>query len=461
MTKPSKTLVGTVDPEVLEFTAGQDIELDQVLVEVDCIGTAAHVTMLSRVPVSPLIITDKERRAVVTALIDIIHESRQGRFHINRRDQDVHLAVERVLTRKLGTLGKKVHTARSRNDQIAVDLRLYGRKQLLFALEEVAALAQTLLRFARRHKDWPMVGRTHMQPAMPSSVGLWASAHAESLLDDVVVLQGAIELTDRCPLGSAAGYGVPIAIDRDLTAGLLGFRNIHHNVLYASQARGKYEAATLSALTQVMLSLSRLSQDLILYSLPEFGYFRLPAEYCTGSSIMPQKRNPDVMELVRARTARVGGHAATVAAITAALPGGYNRDLQETKQPFLEGLSLTRSCLRVLESVTRKLKADRRKLETAFTPEVYAADRALELVGEGRSFREAYQYVKTHLDELCRLPPAEAIALKRHAGATAGLDFKAYDARVRELGAFVRRERRRCNRAISQLLGRPYPALVK
>ena len=461
MTKPRKTMVGKVDPEILEFTAGGDIETDLVLVEPDCIGTAAHVTMLSRMPCKPRPVSAGERDSVVAALIDIIRSARRGRFSIRTADQDVHLAIERILTRELGAVGKKVHTARSRNDQIALDLRLYGREQLLCVLEELAACSRALLKFARRHAGWPMVGRTHMRPAMPSSVGLWASAHAESLLEDAVVLRAAFELTDRSPLGSAAGYGVPLPVDRNLTARLLGFRKILHNVLYASMARGKCEAATLSALSQTMLSLSRLSRDLIVYSAPEFGYFRLPEEYCTGSSIMPQKSNPDVMELVRARATRVSAHASAVTAITSALTGGYSRDLQETKQPFIEGISTTRSCLRVTTRLVGRLKADRKNLEDAFAPDVYAADRALELVQEGLSFREAYNYVKTHLDELRKTDPREAVSRKRHTGAPAGLDFEAYEESVRDVEVFVRRERRRCNRAISGLLGIPYPELAE
>ena len=263
--------------------------------------------MLSRMPVKPPVLSPADCKKVIAALKNIIAQAKKGAFKITLADQDVHLAVERTLTAKLGDLGKKVHTGRSRNDQVAVDLRLYAKEQILCAIGEAAALAAALLDFAKKHAADPMVGRTHMQPAMPSSVGLWASAHAESLLDDVALLMAAYELNDQCPLGSAASYGVPLPIDRQLVSDLLGFSRPVHNVLYANNARGKMESVILLAMGQVMLTLSRLAQDLILFTMPEFGYFTLPAAFCTGSSIMPQKRNPDVLELVRGKAVESHG----------------------------------------------------------------------------------------------------------------------------------------------------------
>ena len=236
-----KTTVGTINNETLAYTAGRDVELDHALITVDCIGTAAHVTMLSRMPVKPKLISEAERRQVIEGLVEIISQAQQNKFKIRLADQDVHLAVERTLTKKLGDLGKKIHTCRSRNDQVATDLRLYAKEQLLCTLEEAAALAQALTAFGKKHEKVPMVGRTHMQPGMPSSVGLWATAHAESLLDDCVTLVNAYELNDQCPLGSAASYGVPLPIDRQLTSDLLGFGRPTHNVLYANNGRGKME----------------------------------------------------------------------------------------------------------------------------------------------------------------------------------------------------------------------------
>jgi len=245
-----KTIVGKIHPDVLSFTVGKDPVLDLDLAVWDCLGTAAHVTMLSRMRVKPAILGTEERNRVVAALVDVIREAQSGDFTITEADQDVHLAVERRLTERLGDLGRKVHTGRSRNDQVAVDIRLHARDQLLGLTEEVAALAEGLVKFGRHHAKVPMVGRTHLQPAMPSSVGLWATAYAETLLDDLVMVGASYTYNDRCPLGSAAGYGVPLPVDRELTASLLGFSGPHHNVFHASNARGKNEAMILAACGQ-------------------------------------------------------------------------------------------------------------------------------------------------------------------------------------------------------------------
>lgn len=457
--KNRQTLVGQIDSDVLAFTVGKDPVLDIALAEVDCIGTAAHVTMLSRVPISPPLLSGRDAARVIKALKEIIRDIRTGHFAITEEDQDVHLAVERLLTQRLGNLGKRVHTARSRNDQVAVDLRLFAKTELLRIIDDAAACATALLTFARRHAHVPMVGRTHMQPAMPSTVGVWASAYAESLLDDLHFLRGSYDVNDQCPLGSAAGYGVPLPIDRALTARLLGFRGAIHNVMYASNARGKCEAMILAALAQIMLTLARLAEDLILFSTPEFGYFELPPAFCTGSSIMPQKHNPDVLELVRAKSARVQGYAATVAAIVGNLPGGYNRDLQETKELFFEGLRTTHACLQIMTRLTTGLTAHRKALLAGFTPPVFAADRALDLVAGGMPFRDAYQHVRDHLDELQAINVFEALARKTHLGAAAGLDWRLPATRIRAVKDFAKRERKQYERSIARLLGVPYPKI--
>jgi argininosuccinate lyase len=457
MKKTRKTTVGTIDPNVLDFTAGSDLQLDLALVQADCIGSAAHVTMLSRMPIKPKVITGAECKAVIRELGSIMQRAATGQFSISLDDQDVHLAVERILTAKLGDLGKKVHTGRSRNDQVAVDLRLFSREELIGTVSEALTLAGVLVQFAQRHVAVPMVGRTHMQPAMPSSVGLWASAHAESLLDDVSLLMAVYDLNDQCPLGSAASYGVPLPIDRALTADLLGFSRPVHNVLYANNARGKIESLILQALTQVMLSLSRLAQDLMLFTMPEFGYFSLPAEYGTGSSIMPQKNNPDVVELVRARVARVMACELAVMDIARSLPSGYNRDLQETKGPFMEGLATTRSCLRSMAQMTERMEVNPEALLKGFSSGVFATDRALELVAEGMPFRDAYHYIKANLNELESMDAAGAVLKKTHLGAPAGLDFGWYGDRIKAGREWQNEEWTGHCRAVSKLMGIKYP----
>jgi argininosuccinate lyase len=454
-----KTTVGTIGREALDYTAGRDRVLDLALVEADCIGSMAHAVMLSELPVRPPVLRKSELRPLRGALLGLMREAREGRFEITAEDQDVHLAVERRLTAALGDAGRRIHTARSRNDQVALDLRLHARTELLAAIREAGGLAKALSSLARRNRAVPMVGRTHQQRAMPSSVGLWASAFAEELLDAIALLVGAYELNDQCPLGAAAGYGVPIPIDRRRTSALLGFSRPAPNTLYAIHSRGRLESIALSALGQGMLTLSRLAQDLILYSLPEFGYFTLPAEYCTGSSIMPQKRNPDVLELVRARAARVLSDAAFVAEVLRAAPSGYNRDVQETKEPFLAGLATTRASLAVLTGLIRGIAVDRARLTEAFSPDVFAADEALKRVLGGMPFRDAYHEVKARLEDLRGEDPAISIRARNHLGAPGGLDFNDLDRRIGQKVKWAAAARRKHDRAVSALLGVRYPDL--
>ncbi len=448
-----KTTVGEVDSGVLAYTAGQDRILDRELIEADCFGTAAHVTMLSRVPVKPRLLSPADAQRVIAELRRIITDAAAGKFTITLEDQDVHLAVERRLTEKLGDLGKRVHVCRSRNDQVAVDLRLFAKTRLLEVASAVSKLSASLIRFAKKHEKLPMVGRTHMQPAMPSSVGLWASAWAEGLLDDLTLLMAAYELNDQCPLGSAASYGVPIPIDRQLTSDLLGFSKPVHNVLHANQTRGKLESVILSALSQIMLTLSRMAQDLILFSMPEFGYFSLPLEFTTGSSIMPQKRNPDVLELMRAKAATVLAHSGLVAEILRAAPSGYNRDLRETKEPFMAGFELTLSSLNILVPLMEGLKVNPTALRNAFGPEVFATDSALERVVDGMPFRDAYHEVKANLNRLTGKSPDAALAAKRHLGAPMGLDFASLATRAKEAEAWAVEERAYYQSHRNKLLG--------
>lgn len=448
-----KTLIGAIDADVLSFTVGDDPVLDLKLAVWDCLGTAAHVSTLAAMHKKPAVILPAERDAVIAALREILKEIEAGRFTITAADQDVHLALERCLTERLGDLGRKVHTGRSRNDQVAVDVRLFARDEMLGMVDEVSQLAASLVSFGRKHRKLPMVGRTHLQPAMPSSVGLWATGYAEMLLDDLPGLEAAYITNDLCPLGSAAGYGVPLPLDRMLTARLLGFSRPLHNVFYASCARGKDEACILGACAQIMISLSRLAQDLILFSMPEFGYFKLPKEMCTGSSIMPQKYNPDVLELIRAKAAKVQSNANAVSGILTALPGGYNRDLQDTKGLLMDGLETTRTSLRIMNRMVSSLEVERKALENGFGPGVFATDYALELVAGGMPFRDAYTQVRTHLEDLRASDASAAIAAKDSWGDANGLDFAFYTDKINAVRAWVRERRKHIEKAFSKLMG--------
>ncbi len=448
----SKTTVGVIAREVLDYTAGRDAQLDEVLVSADCLGSAAHAVMLSRMPVQPPLFNATELKTVLDALADIGACAARGRFAIRLADQDVHLAVERDLTRRIGELGRRIHTGRSRNDQAALDLRLYARERLLKITRFAADFMSALLVFARKQRDVPMVGRSHLQPAMPSSVALWATAYVEDMAENLESLRHVYDLNNRCPLGAAAGYGVPLPIDRNLTSRLLGFDAPVHNVLFAVHARGKNEARILDVLAQVMVTLSRLAQDMILFSMPEFDYFHFPRELGTGSSIMPQKNNPDVLELLRARAARLLGHAAGTSELLRALPAGYNRDVQETKQPLLEGLQTTENSLRIMTTLIGGLGVNRETCRAAFTPSVFAADHALMLVRQGVPFRDAYRRVKQHPESIVAGDPRENIAAKNHLGAPGGLDFNRYRRQIVAARRWVASTERRLWSLAQQLL---------
>ncbi|MBE6381800.1 MAG: argininosuccinate lyase [Lentisphaerae bacterium] len=438
--KNAKTITdSTIDPDVLAYTVGDDPILDLNLAVWDCMGTAAHVTMLSEMKgLKRPIVTKGEAATVRKELGKIAALAEKGKFVIRIDDQDVHMAVERMLTEKLGDLGKKIHTGRSRNDQVAVDVRLHMKDAILRTESELVGLAAQLELFGAKTGMVPLVGRTHLQPAMPSSVEMWATGHAEMILDQLENLEAAYRLADANPLGSAAGYGVPLPLDRRRTTELLAFSRSIHNCFGASMARGECEAALLSALAQLMAVLSRLAEDMILFSMPEFAYFKLPRAYCTGSSIMPQKFNPDVLELVRSKAAQVLGLQTASLSLLHAMPGGYNRDLQDCKWLYMKGLDITRTTLRILAKVVAGTTVDPDRCRKAFTPGVFATDVALRKVANGTPWRDAYHAVRDQFAalydgkpaEVASIDPDEAVAAKCHEGTTGGIDHEVYRGRM-------------------------------
>ena len=439
-----------VDGRLEAFTTGDDYLLDRELVEPDCIASIAHARMLAKIGV----LTADEAKQLARELRAIARDHRAGTFAIQPSDEDCHTAIENRLAERLGDLGKKIHTCRSRNDQVIVATRLYAKQALLGLFDDALGLATTLEAFAEQHQDVPMVGRTHTQVAMPSSVGLWAGAWLESLLDDLRLLRTAYDLNDQCPLGSAASYGVPVAIDREYTRELLGFAKLQNNVLYANNSRGKIESIILGAAVQIVIDLSRVAQDLINFSLPEFGYFRIPKELCTGSSIMPQKRNPCGLELVRAKTSTILACYNQILSILKGLPSGYNRDLQETKRPFLQGMALVGACVRVVDITFQSLEVCEERLVAAFTPEVYATDEALRLVVEEKMpFRDAYRQVAASLDQIGTSDPREAIAKRTHAGGPANLRLELADQAIAAARQFVGEQAAAFRNTIDSLLG--------
>ena len=379
-----------LNDQVGRFEAAQNSLLDERLTRHDVWGTLAHIAMLTKIGV----LTETEYSVLKGELCNILELEADHAFTITLQDEDVHTCIENYLVAKTGSVGKKIHMARSRNDQVLVDLRLYGKEQLHGVASKLCNLCLALVELAESHTDVPMPGYTHMQRAMLSSVGLWASSFAEALLDDEKLLSTVYQLNDQSPLGSAAGYGVPIAIDRQYCADLLGFSHVQNNVIYVQNSRGKIEAAIVQALTQIMLDLSKLAQDILLFTTVEYGFFHIPQELCTGSSIMPQKRNLGVMELVRARTQTMLAIQQQILGIISGLPSGYNMDYQETKRPFIEALDLVQESLEICTLVVSELEVNVEHLIAACTFELFAADRAYELaISSNLPFRDAYRIV--------------------------------------------------------------------
>lgn len=417
-----------LDKVVEDFTVGDDYIWDMRLIKADVIGNIAHSTMLQKIG----ILSEEELLTIKKNLISILELHEQGKFIINKEDEDVHTAVENFLTERLGDVGKKIHTARSRNDQILLDVRLYSKERLFEMMENVLTLCKILLEFSKENEFVPMPGRTHTQRAMPSSVGLWASSFLESLLDDFYLLKTAFKINDQSPLGSAASYGVNLNIDRKYVATLLGFEKVQNNVLYANNSRGKTESIIIFALSQIMMDLSKFANDLILFSIPEFNYFTLPEEFCGGSSLMPQKRNPALLELTRAKAEVVNSLYVRVTGIITSLYSGYNRDFQLTKGPLMESLDITQQTLYILGYFIPKIKVNKEILIKSFSPEVYATDRVLELVKEGIPFRDAYKEVGINLELLNNKDPVQNIKSKTHIGATGNLGLDIIEKRLKE-----------------------------
>ncbi len=439
----------TLNALIEEFTVGDDYIIDADLVVSDCLGSIAQARMLEKIG----IMNEAERESLEAELALIAQEGQERRFEIRREDEDCHTAIENRLTQVLGEPGEKIHTGRSRNDQVLTALRIYERSFLLELARVGIKTVLSLTGLARTYRDVPMPGRTHMQIAMPSSVGLWAGAFAEELLGHLSILPAIYELTDQCPLGSAAGYGASLPLDRELTAKLLGFSRVQNNVIYAGNSRSGTEGWILTLAEQLGLTLSRLAQDLILFSMPEFGYFSLPDELCSGSSIMPQKKNPDVLELLRGKAVTLSHAAAAVRQYVHALPSGYNRDIQESKEPFIKAARTILLCLEVTTLTVENLEVHPESLRAACVPEIYATDAAMELVSKGMSFREAYRRIAEKVETIPDRDPAESLKARTSTGTSGNLKI---DIAVESAGRLEKdfdRKRDAINAAFKALCG--------
>ncbi len=393
------------DAEMLRYTARNDWQLDQRLLPYDLRATLAHVRGLGRIGV----IESAEQDQLVISLEQLLERVEQGEFELKPTDEDGHTAIEAALTEQLGDIGRKVHTGRSRNDQVLVALRMYERDVLddLAQVSRTGALA--LIELARNEANTPIPGYTHLQRAVPSSVGLWLSAIAEGIADAIDVIAATRKLVDRCPLGAAAGYGVNLPLDRDGVAQELGFAAVADNPLASQSSRGIVEVQVLSVAWQLMATIRHFAWDLSIFATEEFGFVRLDESLTTGSSIMPNKRNPDLVELMRAACSVVQGAIAELQGMTA-LPSGYQRDLQLTKAPLLRGLDETLATARLLPRLVKGIGFRRERMLAAITAECFATDRAVELALEGVPFREAYRRIAQECADGLRSPTAEDVA---------------------------------------------------
>lgn len=406
-----------INKEVERFTVGEDVILDNELIFPDVLGSIAHAAMLFGIN----ILTKNEFKEIKKSLLKILELEKSGQFVIRDEDEDIHTAVENYLTKTLGKTGKKIHTGRSRNDQVMVDLRLYSKEKLLNIEEELLLFCQTLLKFCRKNEMVVMAGYTHSRHAMPQSVALWGGSFMESLLDNLILLRAAYEINNQSPLGSAASYGVPLNIDRKLVSELLGFEKVQNNVLYVGSSRGKIESVILGALSQVMLDLSRLCEDLILFTREEFGFFSLSEEFCPGSSIMPQKKNPAPLEILRAKSSAVSSYLFQTMNIVQKLPSGYSSDLQLTKGPLMRGMKDTKDALEICNLVMSSLRVNKEKLIAGLSKEIFATDEAYKLVKEGIPFRDAYRQIAGNINKLKINDSQEILLSRKHIGGTGNL----------------------------------------
>ena len=383
-----------VDASIDLFTVGRDREMDLYLARYDILGSIAHITMLESIG----LLTREELDKLTQELRNIYAIAEKGDFLIEDGVEDVHSQVELMLTRSLGDIGKKIHSGRSRNDQVLVDLKLFIRSELQSVVELTDNLFTTLIAQSEKYKNVLMPGYTHLQVAMPSSFGLWFGAYAESLVDDLTVLQAAYRVSNRNPLGSAAGYGSTFPLDRSLTTRLLGFDSMNYNVVYAQMGRGKTERIVASALASIAATLSKLAFDACLFNSQNFGFIKLPDAYTTGSSIMPHKKNPDVFELTRAKCNKIQALPYQITLIANNLPSGYFRDLQIIKEVFLPAFDELKDCLRMVEQMMSRITVNEHILDDCRYDPIFSVEEVNRLTLEGTPFRDAYKQVGLRIE---------------------------------------------------------------
>ena len=378
-----------VNEEIEKFTVGRDREMDLYLAKYDVLGSMAHITMLESIG----LLGSDELPKLLSELKNIYRLAEKGEFVIEDGVEDVHSQVELMLTRKLGDMGKKIHSGRSRNDQVLVDLKLFTRAEIKEIAEEVEVLFNELIAQSNKYKNVLMPGYTHLQVAMPSSFGLWFGAYAEGLVDDMMFLQAAFKITNRNPLGSAAGYGSSFPLNRTLTTKLLGFGSMDYNVVYAQMGRGKTERNVAYAMASIAGTIAKLAFDACMFNSQNFAFVKLPDECTTGSSIMPHKKNPDVFELTRAKCNKIQSLPQQIMLIMNNLPSGYFRDLQIIKEVFLPAFKELKDCLKMTSYIINKMKVNENILDDSRYDNMFSVEEVNRLAANGMPFRDAYKKV--------------------------------------------------------------------
>ncbi len=384
----------SVNEKIEKFTVGRDPEFDILLAQFDVQGSLAHTQMLESIG----LLEKSELSDIQVELKNIYQEIQAGNFIIEEGIEDVHSQVELLLTRKLGEAGKKIHSGRSRNDQVLVDLKLFTRSRLQEVAESSNRLFELLISLSDKFKDVLLPGYTHLQIAMPSSFGLWFGAYAESLVDDMEMLQTAYKIANKNPLGSGAGYGSSFPLNRTMTTELLGFQELHYNVVYAQMSRGKTELFATTAISQVASTLSRMAMDICLYNSQNFGFIKLPDEMTTGSSIMPHKKNPDVAELLRGKTNRLKGLPNEIQLVMGNLPSGYHREMQILKEILMPAFDEILNCLDMTYFMLSNIEVKENILADEKYDMLFSVERVNELVLQGTPFREAYKIIGNEIN---------------------------------------------------------------
>ncbi len=404
-----------VNERIEKFTVGKDREMDLYLAPYDVLGSMAHITMLESIG----LLTSEELQTLLPELRNIYQIAESDEFVIEQGVEDVHSQVELLLTRKLGDVGKKIHSGRSRNDQVLVDMKLFTRDAIRKLVVKLDELINTLLKQSEKYKAILLPGYTHLQVAMPSSFGLWFAAYAESLVDDLQLMSAAYKVCNKNPLGSAAGYGSSFPLNRRMTTELLGFDDLNYNVVYAQMGRGKMERTVGFALAGIAATISKLAFDACMYNSQNFGFIKLPDQFTTGSSIMPHKKNPDVFELTRAKCNKIQSLPQQITLITNNLPSGYFRDLQIIKEIFLPAFDELTDCIDMVNLMMQKIKVNEHILDDDKYSLLFSVDKVNELVLQGVPFRDAYKQVGLAIED--GLFEADKTAKHTHEGSIGNL----------------------------------------